>query len=163
MAKRVRPAWLRTPLSWFAGAVLLLALQPSLEGLAVVLGSTQGPLHDTYPVVAERHHVVSLGAAFGLFAAFYLWCETGWGSRYDARLGQAHVWLMSAGAALAVLPGSFFRLMGMPHRFEGFSGSFELWNRIPSVGYGLMVLGLLVFGLVCIRGLWAGRTTVTEA
>jgi len=47
-------------------------------------------LHDTYYVVAHFHYVLSMGAVFGIFSAWYFWIEKIIGLQYDDLLGKIH-------------------------------------------------------------------------
>jgi group I intron endonuclease len=54
-------------------------------------------LHDTYYVVAHFHYVLSMGAVFALFAAFYYWVGKITGKSYNELLGQIHFWSLFIG------------------------------------------------------------------
>ena len=54
-------------------------------------------LHDTYYVVAHFHYVLSMGAVFALFSAFYYWIGKITGRAYNELLGQIHFWSLFIG------------------------------------------------------------------
>lgn len=54
-------------------------------------------LHDTYYVVAHFHYVLSMGAVFALFSAFYYWIGKITGRSYNELLGQIHFWSLFIG------------------------------------------------------------------
>ena len=63
-----------------------------LTGVMLANASIDIALHDTYYVVAHFHYVLSMGAVFALFAAFYYWIGKITGKTYNELLGQIHFW-----------------------------------------------------------------------
>ena len=67
------------------------------------------PMHDTYYVVAHFHYVMSLGALFGAYAAFYYWFPKMNGRMMPEWAGQLHFWTTFIGTNLTFLPSTFPR------------------------------------------------------
>lgn len=50
------------------------------------------------------HYVLSIGAVFGLFAAFYFWAPKMLGKMYSETLGIIHFWVLFVGVNVTFFP-----------------------------------------------------------
>jgi cytochrome c oxidase subunit 1 len=74
----------------FAIAFILLFTFGGFTGVILANASIDLALHDTYYVVAHFHYVLSMGAIYGIFAAFYYWIGKITGYHYNEKWGLIH-------------------------------------------------------------------------
>ena len=151
---------LKTPMLFSIGFLFLFTIG-GLTGVVLANSGVDIALHDTYYVVAHFHYVLSMGAAFMMFAAFYFWIGKMTGLAYPEVLGQIHFWLMFIGVNLTFFPMHFLGLAGMPRRIPDYPDSYAGWNSLASFGSILSSLASLFFFFVVYVTLT--RSTIEKA
>ena len=138
--------WLemRPPLA-FALAFLVLFTVGGVTGVMLANAAVDIALHDSYYVVAHFHYVLSMGAVFGVFAAFYHWLGVMAYRSYPAFEAFVHFWTFFIGVNLTFFPMHFLGLAGMPRRIPDYPDAFALWNSVASYGAWISFLSAVYF------------------
>ena len=145
-----------TPMMFAVGFIFLFVVG-GVTGVVLANSAMDIPLHDTYYVIAHFHYVMSLGAVFAIFTAFYYWIGKMSGRQYPESLGKLHFWLFFIGTNLTFFPQHFLGLAGMPRRIPDYPDVYEGWNYVSSIGSYIAGFSVLVFLLLVWRTLKYGK------
>ncbi len=146
----------RTPMLWAIGFVFLFTVG-GVTGVVLANAGADTIFHDTYYVVAHFHYVLSLGAVFAIFAAFYYWIGKMSGRQYPEWAGKLHFWVTFVGVNMIFFPQHFLGHAGMPRRYIDYPDGFAFWNHVSSLGAYVTAAGVVIFLGIVVYTLVAGR------
>jgi cytochrome c oxidase subunit 1 len=135
---------IRTATLFILGFLVLFTVG-GVTGVVLANSGLDFALHDTYYVVGHFHYVLSMGAVFSLFAAFFYWIQKMTGLTYNESHGQLCFWLMFVGVNMTFFPMHFLGLAGMPRRIPDYPDEYLGWNSLASTGSMVSIAAVVVF------------------
>ena len=151
----------KTPMLWALGFIFLFTVG-GVTGVMLANAGVDRSYHDTYFVVAHFHYVLSLGAVFAIFSAWYYWFGKMFGYNYSEFIGKLHFWVTFIGVNLIFFPQHFLGLAGMPRRYADYPDAYADWNFISSLGSYISAFGVLIFIVGVIHAFARGQKTANN-
>ena len=136
---------MKPPLIFTCGFIFLFTIG-GLSGVILANAGIDLLFHDTYFVVAHFHYVLSMGAVFAIFAAFYYWIEKILGLTYNVSLANTHFIIFFYGVNFTFFPQHFLGASGCPRRIPDFADAYMGWNEISTYGSAISAIATLIFG-----------------
>nr|YP_010119572.1 cytochrome c oxidase subunit 1 [Ceratocystis polychroma]YP_010119586.1 cytochrome c oxidase subunit 1 [Ceratocystis changhui]YP_010119600.1 cytochrome c oxidase subunit 1 [Ceratocystis uchidae]YP_010119614.1 cytochrome c oxidase subunit 1 [Ceratocystis huliohia]YP_010119628.1 cytochrome c oxidase subunit 1 [Ceratocystis lukuohia]YP_010119642.1 cytochrome c oxidase subunit 1 [Ceratocystis papillata]YP_010119656.1 cytochrome c oxidase subunit 1 [Ceratocystis colombiana]QRB98203.1 cytochrome len=146
-----------TPPMYFALGFVFMFTIGGLSGVLLANASLDVAFHDTYYVVAHFHYVLSMGAVFAMFSAWYYWIPKMIGLTYDLTLAKVQFWILFAGVNITFMPQHFLGLQGMPRRISDYPDAYAGWNLISSFGSIVSVVSATLFLYIVYKQLVSGQ------
>ena len=103
------------------------------------------------------HYVLSMGAVFALYSAWYFWIPKMLGVDYNLFRGKVHFWIFFVGVNVTFFPQHFLGLQGMPRRISDYPDAFAGWNMVSSIGSMISVIATWLFLYVLNTQLTKGK------
>nr|NP_150103.1 cytochrome c oxidase subunit 1 [Hyaloraphidium curvatum]AAK83425.1 cytochrome c oxidase subunit 1 [Hyaloraphidium curvatum] len=132
----------------FGLAFLFLFTMGGFTGVMLANASLDIAFHDSYYVVGHFHYVLSLGAVYSMFAAFYYWVGKMTGYQYNEYLGRVHFWIFTLGINFVFFPMHFLGLNGMPRRIPDYPDAYGSWNVVGTFGSILTAFSVVLWLMV---------------
>ena len=152
-------SFLLTPFMLFALGFVFMFTVGGLSGVVLANASLDIAFHDTYYVVAHFHYVLSMGAVFALYSAWYFWIPKILGVDYKRWSGKVHFWILFIGVNITFFPQHFLGLQGMPRRISDYPDAFAGWNMVSSFGSIISVIATWLFLHILYVQLTEGKAT----
>lgn len=149
-----------TPPMLFALGFVFMFTVGGLSGVVLANASLDIAFHDTYYVVAHFHYVLSMGAVFALYSAWYFWIPKILGMDFIKFLGKIHFFILFIGVNVTFFPQHFLGLQGMPRRISDYPDAFAGWNIISSFGSIVGVAATWLFLHLLYTQLVEGKATL---
>ena len=109
--------------------------------------------------MAHFHYVLSMGAVFALYSAWYFWVPKILGIDYYKSWGKVHFWIFFIGVNITFFPQHFLGLQGMPRRISDYPDAFAGWNLVSSFGSIISVIATWLFLHILYVQLVEGKAT----